>query len=148
MATRLFLVEIQRSSGALGPYCLVLSCFILREFHWASRWRAEGGLRRIKRASAGKQAVSSHPSPHRRPRLGPAHSEGQYALQQVRVIYPVVLGRCRELLAFCDFGVGIGFDEIGHTLGGEAEVDAGVAVELQDPVDALRRALNAGIELR
>ena len=59
-----------------------------------------------------------------------------------------MLGRCRELLALGDFGVRIGFDEIGRAVGGEAKVDAGVAVELQDPVDAFRRALNAGAQLR
>jgi hypothetical protein len=48
MATRLLLVEIQRSSGALGPYRFVSSRFILQEFHWwAWKQKTAGFARRF-----------------------------------------------------------------------------------------------------
>ena len=58
-------------------------------------------------------------------------------MQQVGVCEPVVAGGRGELLDLGDLGVGVGFDEIGDAVGGEAEIDAGIAVELERPVDAL-----------
>jgi hypothetical protein len=45
-------------------------------------------------------------------RRGPAYSEGQNALQQARVSETGMPGRRRELLALCDFWIGVGLDKI------------------------------------
>src|SRR5262245_53565942 len=92
--------------------------------------------------------VSCRPLPYRCACLCAAHSEGEDAMQQVRVFKSVMPSRCSELLAFRYFGVGIGFNEIGRAVGSEAKVDTCVAVEPQCPVDAFRRSLNAGVYLR
>src|SRR6185437_12474378 len=76
--------------------------------------------------------------------LGPAYSESQNAMQQVRVIHSVMLSGRSELLALRDFGIGVRFDEVRSAVGREAEVDARVAVEPQCSVDALRYSLNMG----
>ena len=54
--------------------------------------------------------------------LCPADSEGQDAMQQVRVIKSVMPGRCSELLTLRYFGIGIRFDEIRSAVGREAKV--------------------------
>src|SRR6266576_2611425 len=78
----------------------------------------------------------------------PAYSESQNALQQVRVSETVMLGCRRELLALRDFGIGIGLDEIGRAVGGEAKVDARISIELQCPVSAFGDSLDAGAHFR
>src|ERR1044071_6155626 len=84
------------------------------------------------------------PSADRRACLCAAYSERQDAMQQLRVSNSVMLGRCRELLAFCYFGIGIGFDEIRSAVGREAKVDTCVSIEPQCPVDTFRCSLDAG----
>jgi hypothetical protein len=42
----------------------------------------------------------------------PAYSERQNAMQEARVIKSVMPGRCSELLALRDFGIGVRFNEI------------------------------------
>ena len=69
-------------------------------------------------------------------------------MQQVRVFKPVMLGRCRELLAFCDFGIGIGFDEIGSAVGRETKVDTSISIEPQCSVDTFRCSLDTGGHVR
>src|SRR5450631_2370666 len=78
----------------------------------------------------------------------PAYSERQNAMQEARIIKSVMPGRCRELLALRDFGIGVRFDEIQGAVGREAKVDARVSIEPQCSVDAFRRSLNAGVYLR
>src|SRR5215510_3541425 len=80
--------------------------------------------------------------------LCPAYSEGHDAMQQLRVVKPVMPGRCSELLAFCYFGVGIGFNEIWSAVGREAEVDTRISIEPQCPIYAFCCSLNAGVCLR
>src|SRR3954464_3988746 len=80
--------------------------------------------------------------------LCPADSEGQNAMQQVRVVKPVMPSGCSELLAFRYFGIGIRFDEIRRAVGCEAKVDACVSIELQCAVDAFRCSLKAGGYIR
>ncbi len=53
-----------------------------------------------------------------------------------------------EFLLRRDFGIGIGFQEIGHALRGQAEVDAVIAVEFQGGADALHDALDAALQFR
>jgi len=59
-----------------------------------------------------------------------------------------VLGGGGELFAAGDLGVGIGFDVIGDAVGGEAKIDAGIAVEVERAVNALGRPLDRFDELR
>src|SRR4051794_23990462 len=80
--------------------------------------------------------------------LCPADSEGQDAMQKVRVFKSVIPSRCSELLTLRYFGIGIGFNEIRDAVGSEAKVDTCISVEPQGLVDALRRSLNAGVYLR
>src|SRR6185437_8717296 len=69
-------------------------------------------------------------------------------MQQVRVVKSVIPSRRGEFLAFRDFGVGIGFDEIWSAVGSEAKVDARISIEPERPVYAFRCSLNAGGYLR
>src|SRR4051812_46757962 len=68
--------------------------------------------------------------------LRPADPQRQDALQEIRIFEPVMLSRRGELLALGDLGVGIGLDEIRRAIGGEAKIDARVAIEAERPVDA------------
>src|SRR4029079_14495738 len=77
-----------------------------------------------------------------------AHSEGQDALQHVGVIESVVPSRRSELLALCDFGIGVRFNEIRSAVGREAKVDARVSIEAKRSVDAFCYSLNTGTYLR
>src|SRR5262245_3439424 len=72
----------------------------------------------------------------------------QDTVDQRRILEPVVLGRRGELLVAGNFGIGVGLDVIGNAVDGEAEIDAGIAVEVERAVDALRRALDRFSELR
>ena len=65
-------------------------------------------------------------------------------MQQVRVGEAVMPGRRRKFLALRDLGIGIRFEEIRNAVGREAKVDAGIAIELQRPVDPFRYSLDAG----
>jgi hypothetical protein len=56
----------------------------------------------------------------------PAYSERQNAMQEARVIKSVMPGRCSELLALRDFGVGIRFNEIQRAVD---RVDARVSID-------------------
>src|SRR6185436_20848375 len=78
----------------------------------------------------------------------PAYSEHQNAMQEARVIKSVMPGRCSELLALRDFGIGVRFNEIQGAVGREAKIDARVSIEPQCSVDAFRCSLNAGEYLR
>ena len=78
----------------------------------------------------------------------PAYSERQNAMQEARIIKSVMPGRCSELLALRDFGIGVRFNEIQGAVGREAKVDARVSIEPQCSVDAFRCSLNAGAYLR
>ena len=69
-------------------------------------------------------------------------------MQRVGVVKPVMPSGCRKLLALRYFGVGIRFDEVRSSIGGEAKVDACVSIELQCAVDAFRCSLKAGGYLR
>jgi hypothetical protein len=78
----------------------------------------------------------------------PAFSERKNAMQEVRVIKSAMLGRCSELLALRDFGIGVRFNEIQGAVGREAKIDARVSIEPECSVDAFRCSLNAGEYLR
>src|SRR5262245_958728 len=78
----------------------------------------------------------------------PTYSERQNAMQQVR-IGKTVVPRCRrKFLALRDLRIGIRFEEIWNSVGGETKVDAGVSVELERPVHPFGNALDTGIQLR
>ena len=79
---------------------------------------------------------------------GPIDAQRQNAAQQIGICEPVVQGGRGELLDLGDLGVGVGFDVIGDAVGGEPEIDAGVAVELERAVDALGDSLDGGAQLR
>src|SRR5215475_2122392 len=66
-------------------------------------------------------------------------------MQQVRVGEAVVPSRRRKFLTLRDLGIGIRLEEIENTFSREAKIDAGIAIELQRPVNALRCSLNAGV---
>ncbi len=53
-----------------------------------------------------------------------------------------------KLLDPRNLGIGVGLNEVGHALGGEAEIEARIAFELQRTIDALGYPLDARIELR
>ena len=59
-------------------------------------------------------------------------------MEQIPVFQAVVLGRRGELLALGDFRIGVGLDEIRRAVGGEAEVDARVAIEIDKPAPTQR----------
>jgi hypothetical protein len=65
-------------------------------------------------------------------------------MQQVSVSDAVVPSGRREFLALRDLGIGICFEKIRNALGGQAEIDAGISIELQRPVDSLCHLLDAG----
>src|ERR1700756_1318165 len=88
--------------------------------------------------------IGAHVSACGDARLCPADAEGHDAMQQARVIEPVMTGCESELLARGDFGIGVGFNEIRRAVGSEAKVDTRVAIEPQCPVDAFRDGLNTG----
>src|SRR4051794_19288511 len=54
------------------------------------------------------------------------------------------LGGLGEVFVFGEDGVGVGFDEINFVVAGEAEVEAGVAVDGEEVVDAFAGLLNGG----
>jgi len=86
---------------------------------------------------------SAFPSqPTERRRL-PGLFERQNAMEEARVIKSVMPGRCSELLALRDFGIGVRFNEIQGAVGREAKVDARVSIEPQCSVDPFRCSLNA-----
>ena len=61
---------------------------------------------------------------------------------------PTCFAAGREFLTLGDFRIGIGLEEIRRAVGGEAEIDAGIAVELERAVDAFGHALDARRQLR
>ena len=65
-------------------------------------------------------------------------------MQEIEVSDADMLGGGGEFLAGRDFGVGIGLEEIRRAVGGKAEIDAGVPIQLKCLVDALGGALDAG----
>jgi hypothetical protein len=75
------------------------------------------------------------------------HAERHNPLQQVRIGQAVVERGGREFLALRDLGIGIRFEKIKRAVGGEAKIDAGVAVELERPVDPFRGALDPRIQV-
>jgi hypothetical protein len=78
-------------------------------------------------------------------RRRPSYSKSQNPLQQVRIGEAVVPRRRRKFLALRDLRIGICFEEIENTFSGQAKIDAGIAIELQRPVDPLRCSLDAGV---
>ena len=66
-------------------------------------------------------------------------------MQQIRVGQAVVASRRRKFLALRNLRIGIRFEEIENALSREAKIDAGIAIELQRPVDSLRCSLDAGV---
>src|SRR5262249_36640645 len=81
-------------------------------------------------------------------RASAAEAQRQDALNQIGIVEAVVLGRRGELLAAGNLGIGVGFDVIGNAIGGEAAIDARIAVEVERAIDALRCALDRFNELR
>src|ERR1700741_3687376 len=69
-------------------------------------------------------------------------------MQHVGVIESVMPSRRSELLALCDFGIGVRFNEIRSAVGREAKVDARVSIEAKRSVDAFCYSLNTGTYLR
>src|SRR5947207_13240546 len=80
-------------------------------------------------------------------RSGTSDSERYDAMQQVRIFEPVVTSRLGKLFDARDLGIGVGLDVIRHTVCGETEIDASIAIELQRPVDALGGALDFGAQI-
>src|SRR5215831_6003031 len=76
-------------------------------------------------------------------RAGAADRQRQDALEQILVFEPVVQSRRGELLGAGDLGIGIGLDVIGRAVGGEPEIDARKAVELERAIDTLGVVLDA-----
>src|SRR5262249_35149482 len=68
--------------------------------------------------------------------------------QQLRITDPDVTRGCGELLAFGDFGIWIGFQKIRRAVGGQAEIDPGIAVEFKRPIDALCQPLDVRRQFR
>jgi hypothetical protein len=66
-------------------------------------------------------------------------------MQQVGVRDAVVQSRRRKFLALRDLRIGICLEEIENTFSSESKIDAGIAIELQRPVDPLRCPLNVGV---
>ncbi len=73
-----------------------------------------------------------------------ADAERQDALQQVGIVEPVLLRSRGKLLDTGNLRIGIRLDVVGDARGGEAEVDARIAVELERAIDALGSALDRG----
>ena len=54
----------------------------------------------------------------------------------------------REFFRRRDFRIGIGFDEIGRAVMGQAEIDPRIAIELQRLADALDQRAQLGFDRR
>ncbi len=98
---------------------------------------------REKRKSVQTATVGRAFNPPPRTRSRALDAERDDALQQVGIADADMLRRRGEFLALGDFGIGIGFEKIRRAVGGETEIDAGIAVEFQRPVNPLRHALDA-----
>src|SRR5262245_20266642 len=81
-------------------------------------------------------------------RGGTPYSERENAMQQFRIGDAVVESRSGKFLTVRNLGIWVRLEEIWNFLGGEAKINAGIAVEPKRAVDALGRALNAGAKLR
>src|SRR6266508_5973884 len=90
-------------------------------------------------------SISSALDPHG---FRPAYAQCQNPMQQVGIGEPVMQGRRGKLLDPGNLGIGVGLDVIRDAIRGEAKIDAGVAVELQRPIDPLGGAPDAGNQLR
>jgi hypothetical protein len=75
----------------------------------------------------------------------PSYSESQNPMQQVRIGEAVVPSSRRKFLALRDLGIGIRFEEIRNAIGREAEIDAGISVELQGSVDSFGHSLDTDV---